>query len=293
MKKRVTVIYAFVIILILAVFSMGAYYLNRPYMTVASAMTGAGRASKMDGTIDLKLGIDTSKLMEIPGIKDNQLAASQVEAIKSAVESSNVKVTINGTSDGKGRFLMDGSVELPQMLGSNMDFNVYVDGKDVWTKYTGSQWVKAENTEKQENVKINRKAALDFIKSCPMTSDGSIITITMKPKYDDIKKILPQETIDEFNKSANGSMTLEQAMNAISVQADLTIFKNIKFLIPRPYISKADIKIDGNLSKLAPQGNDTADEEKAILEAISFSAGGTVNVQQRAGLAVEKPSDLK
>lgn len=293
MNKKISAIIISIILVAAAVFGGTAYYLNKPYMVVARAFT-AKSGSAVNGEVGFKLDFDTTKMMSLPEFQNNPFAALEVAAVKSAIESANIQLNFNGTTDGNEKLLLDGNVTLPEILGNTQDFNLYVDKSDVWSKSGDAAWVKAQNSGTSSNdLKVNTKDLLDFIKKCPAVVNGNTITMTLSPTVDDMKKIIPAETINEINKNSKDGLTFEQIMNALKITINITVNKNSKFFIPMPNVSKADITITGDMSKLVSSSSGIPDDQKAVLGGLSFTAKGSANIQSKAGLTVEKPSDIK
>jgi hypothetical protein len=293
-SRKITAVILSVVLICAVVFGGFAYYLNKPEMVVARAFSSKGRTEAISGNMDFKISFDTSKLMSLPEFAGNPFAAAQVAVIRSALESAAVKLSFNGMSDGSSRLLMNGNVTLPDMLGKSTDFNLYVEGSDVWSKSGTGEWSKAQNNNTaKEEQKLNAKALLDLVKSSPITVNGDTISIVINPTVDDFKKILPKETIDEINKNSKDGITFEQVMGAVKLQVGLTIKKNSKLFIPQPYITKSDINVQGDLSKLVPASAGLQPGEKEMLEGISFSARGTADIQAKTGAVIQKPAGIK
>lgn len=276
----------------LALCGVGIYLLRTPYVTAARAVARPGRASEAEGEASFKLTVDASKIAKVLGVEDEGVAAAQIETVKHAIESADAKVKFSSLSDGKGSSVIDGSIELSQLLGENAEFHIYSDGKYVWTKSGENGWVKSTKSEDDKSVGINQKGAFDFIRSCPIEARGDTITLTMKPRYADIKKMLKQGTIDRINGSLNGS-TLETIMDSTSIEIDPTIVENTRLLIPEPYISKAGIKLEGMLSNLVSLSGGAKSNDGMLLDAISYSASGEINIVDRDGITVEKPTNIE
>lgn len=293
MNKKISVIIISILLAAAVIFGGISYYLNRPYMVVARAFAAKGGRS-ITGTLNFKLNFDTSKVMSLPEFQSNPFAAAEVAAVKTAFESADVKLDFNGTTDGSQKLLLNGNASLPAVLGNSQNFGLYVDGKDIWSRSGEGSWTKAQNTgTSQDAMKINQKNLMDFIKRCPVAANGNTITITVNPTVEDIKSIIPADTINEINKNAKDGLTFEQVMDAMKISMNLTINKNSKFFIPVPYVSKSDMTITGDLSKLVSSSANMQEDQKAIIEGISFTAKGSAETQPKAGLSVEKPSDIK
>lgn len=294
-KKIITIILSIVLIIVLA-FGAIAYFLNRPGSVLAGAFIANGRTSAINGDVDIKISFDTSKFLGLPEISDNPFAAGQIEIIKNTLESSNIKLTFDALADSTSKLLLNGNIILPEALGQSIEFKFFMDGTDAWSKLGNEAWVKAESGSSSaplDRQKLNEKAILDFINTCPINVNGDIITLTMKPKFDDIKKILPKETLDEINANTKDVVSFENVINALNLQMTVTVNKNSLFFIPRPYVSRVTMEMNGDLSKIAPSVTNISDEEKAMLEGIGFSANGTVNNEIKDGITVQRPVDLK
>jgi hypothetical protein len=144
-----------------------------------------------------------------------------------------------------------------------------------------------------EDISANIKAALDYINSCPVNKDGDKITINMQPTYEDIKKIIPKKTLDEINSGLGGQFTFEQLMNALTIQAVVTVDKNSTLFIPKPHISNISLFLKGNSSKLISNMEGLTDEEKAILESFSFTASGSLDMGKEGNITIEKPQGIQ
>lgn len=296
MKKKISVIILSSILILSAVFAGTAYYLNKPGMVIARALSSNNHNVNYNGSIDFKVGFDTSKLMLQPDIANNPFALMEINAIKSVIESANIKLSFNGTG-GDSKLLLNGGIALPAILGKSEDFKVYAEENNIWTKSGTNPWVKSNNSQPfmtRDHEIQSSKAALDFIKSCPYTINGNTLTLSIKPKYEDIRKILPAQVIDSINTNSKDGLTLEKVMDMFVIDINLIIEKNNKFFIPQPFISKADVQVKGeDLSDLSSSIKDATEEDKAMLQAISFSATGTVDINKAADTSIEKPADIK
>lgn len=290
MNKKTGAIILSIILAVAVILGGISYYLNRPYMLLARAFSEKNGRS-ITGTLDFKVNFDTSKIMSMPEFQDDIFASAEIAAFKSALDSTAIKVDFNGVTDGSKKLLLNGNATLPKILGESQNFELYADGNSVWSKSGDGTWVKAQNTgTSQDTMKVNKKNLLDFIKKCPVNVNGNTLTITINPTYEDIKNIIPVDTI---NKNLSDGLALKQIMDAVKITLNVTIDKNSKLFIPMPYVSKADITINGDMSKLIPPSSDIQESEKTIIEGISFTAEGNVKTPLRTGMSVEKPSDIK
>lgn len=289
MNRKIILSIISVVLIAIVIFSGTAYYFNKPYMVAARAVNNTN-AMNLDGSSEIKLNFDMTKIMEEPEFADNPFALIGIQAIKSALESSSLKLTYNGAVSGRG-LKLDGSLDLPAILGKSTSFSVYSDGSSTWTRQDGGTWVKSEYSS-SNLTDSEKKAALDFLKSSPSAVNGRTITLALKPKYSDIVKMLPENVLSSINAKSTGGLTLEEIFNALDIQINLTIDKNSILFIPRPYISKAEISIKGDLSKLASSPA-IPGESKAIIEGVSFTMNGTGNFTKAASVNIEKPADIK
>lgn len=297
--KKIIIIITAVVVLATAAFGGAAYYLNKPDVILARAFSSSSGASSYNGEMELKLKFDTTKLMQLPGIAESPEAQSQIQGIKSQLESAGgIKISFNGASEGQ-KALMNGTFTLPEILGmgTSSDFKFYTDGQNVWVKAGEEPWTKGASSAgndklTQEDIQSTQKAYLDYLKSCPVTINGDTLTISMKPKYEDIMNMIPKKALDEINNNGNGQI-FASVMNALSMSFNITVNKNGQFFIPNPSMSRIDIEINGDLSKVMPAVQNVPEEEKAILEGISFTAKGSMNADNKSGVKLEKPQDIQ
>lgn len=294
--KKIILIIAIIVVLCGAAFGITAYSLNNTVNIEARAFLNNTGTVSYNGSMKLKINFDTDGLAQKLGVSDNPDAVAQINLVKNEFESSLISLTFDGMNSDK-KTLLNGKYTLPEELGlgPSSGFNVYTDGTDVWAKMGGSGWTKQNSQSSSlspEDEKASSTAALDFLKSCPVTDNGKQLTITMKPGYEDIKKMIPAKTLDEINKQVGSGLKFEDLFNSLSMQAAVTIDKNTSFFIPNPSISKVDIQMTGNLSKMLANVKDIPDETKLVLEAMSFTASGTIDVKKDASLQVQKPEGI-
>lgn len=295
MKKTAIIILSVLVICALA-FGGFVYYMNIPNLLVAKAFSNGAGTSAYNGSMELKINFDTSKLLTRPELAGNPMALAQIQVIKDTLENSTIGLVFNGIS-GKNESIIDGEYMLPQAIGPSSSFKLYSDGNGTWFKVADDPWSKVENNGPKvditpEDEEASRQAALDFLKSCNALSNGDKITITMNPTYEDIKKLIPKKILDEINNASQGEVNLEKTINALKIQATLTINKNSNFFIPNPSISKIDMEIKGDMSKLLPDVTGIPEEEKVLFEGISFTAKGAVNIEKSDNIKLEKPEGI-